>query len=125
MPFPELNQLSAERIEPSSHVFEFALDNRDIIRVLLRHVMEHGRLPEAVRNRWDLPTLQKLMELEAVLDIGSLADHSLALLSLNHLLARYAVTEPIEWRPLVQSESPIEAIATHLGDVAVQLLLTH
>ena len=125
MPVPDLSGLSAElRVRTVvSHVFQFALKNRDTIRVLLRHVMEHGRLPEAVRKRWELPTLKKLLELEVAMDIGPLAEHSLALLSMNHLLARYAVTDPREWRPLVQNTSPTDAISEHLGDVAVRLLL--
>ena len=125
MPLPAFHDQTPEKRVRTivSHVFQFALANRDIIRVLLRHVMEHGRLPEAVRQRWALPTLNRLRDVEAALGIGSLGGHSLALLSLNHLLARYAVTDPEEWKPFVHHDSPITAVEDHLGDVAVQLLL--
>ena len=105
------------------YLYRFALKNRDVVRILLRHVNKEGRLPEFVRQKWSAPTFMKIVELEQVLDIGSLHDKRLSLLSLNHLLARYAVTTPDDWKGLLGGESNTDLVEEHLGDVAVKLLL--
>ena len=48
-------------------------------------------------------------------------DHRLALLSINHLIARYVVSEPSDIVPFVDGD-PVDAVANHVGEVAVKLL---
>jgi hypothetical protein len=125
MPFPELPNLNREqRVRHIvMYLFRFVVENRDVVRVLLRHVMQNGRLPETVLRKWMGPTIQKITELEAALQIGPLQEKRLALLSLNHLLARYAVTDPVDWATVVGEGNATLAVEHHLGDVAVKLLL--
>jgi len=106
-----------------TQLYRFVVDKRVVVRILLRHVLEHGRLPEEVISKWLEATLRKVAELEQSLDIGSFQDKRLALLSLNHLMARYAVTEPEEWKPLLPGQRTNDAVEQHLGFVATKLLL--
>lgn len=106
-----------------TQLYRFVVGKRVVVRILLRHVLEHGRLPEAVIAKWLEATLSKVTELEQGLNIGSFQDKRLALLSLNHLMARYAVSEPEEWKPLHPEQRSKQAIEEHLGFVATKLLL--
>ncbi|MCK6501824.1 TetR/AcrR family transcriptional regulator [Myxococcota bacterium] len=96
--------------------------NADGIRLLLRHVMEHGGAPEPVRARWSAATLASAGQ--ALAGLGPLpeADPRLALLSLNHLVARYAVTDEADLAAFVDGPDPHRAVASHLGEVACRLL---
>ena len=106
-----------------TQLYRFVRSKKVVVRILLRHVLEHGRLPEAVVSKWLGATLAKVSELEQALNIGSFQDKRLALLSLNHLMARYAVSEPEEWKPLLPEQRSNEAVEEHLGLVAIKLLL--
>lgn len=104
-------------------LYRHARDNADGIRLLLRHVMEHHASPERVRQHWGLTVLAKAGDLIAALDLDPAADLRLPLLTLNHLIARYAVTEDADLRLFVDSgDDPEAAVAAHLGDVACHLL---
>lgn len=97
------------------------------IRLLLRHVMESGGSPERVRAHWELTALQQAAGLLAALGLDPARDHRLALLSLNHLIARFAVTDAEHLRPFLDGQGgpprdPHEAVARHLGDLACTLL---
>ena len=127
MEFPELSGLLVEeRVRTVMiHLYAFVRRRKNVVRVLLRHVMEHGRLPDAVRERWMGRTLERVGELEMALDIGSLAEKQLPLLSLNHLLARYVVTDPKDLEWIAEGTEIHSQIANHLADVAVLLLCVH
>ncbi|MCB9780573.1 MAG: TetR/AcrR family transcriptional regulator [Alphaproteobacteria bacterium] len=100
-----------------------ARDNADGIRLLLRHVMEHQASPEAVRGRWTATVMGRVGEILASLPLRPGVDLRLALLSLNHLVARYAVTEPEDLLPFVPpGQDPHQAVAEHLGALACTLL---
>lgn len=103
-------------------LYRHARSNSDGIRLLLRHVLEQGGSPERVRSRWTMATMTKAAEVLATLDLAPELDVRLTLLSLNHLIARYAVTEPADLAPFIDQAVPEDAVAVHLGDVACQLL---
>lgn len=99
-----------------------ARGNADGIRLLLRHVMEHGGAPETVRARWSATTLAQAAQVLASLGPLPDPDPRLVLLSLNHLVARYAVTDAADLRAFVDEPDPHAAVARHLSDVACRLL---
>lgn len=103
-------------------VWSFCLRERPAVRLLLRHVLERGSLPAVVRDQWATKTLTRALEIQTALGISDLADRRLALLSLNHLLARYTVSSAADLTPYVDGDWE-DAVARHLGDVAVALLL--
>ncbi len=94
----------------------------DAVRLLLRHVVEHGSLPAPVNQRWSPIVLQRALELESALQVPDLVRFRLELLSLNHLFARYAIADPATLAPFCDGEDPDEVIPRHLGDVAALLL---
>ena len=123
---PDLNDASAaDRVRSMlAIIYATARLERDGIRVLLRHVMSHGTLPRAVQNKWTPHTLAKVGEIFERLELPVSVDQRLAMLSLNHLIARYAVSEEADLAPFVDGDAQ-EAIAAHLGDLAVKLLNLH
>jgi TetR/AcrR family transcriptional regulator len=121
-------QIAAEGETPAERVrslifrlYAVTREQRDGIRVLLRHVMTEGNLPAQVVTKWSTKTLQKVTEVLNLLDLPQDTDHRLALLSLNHLLARYAVTDPKDLTAFVDGD-PDHAVPEHLSQLAVKLL---
>ena len=94
----------------------------DAVRLLLRHVVDHGSLPDPVNRRWSPIVLQRALQLESALGVTELGRLQLQLLSLNHLFARYAIAAPETLAPFCDGGDPDDVIARHLGDVAVLLL---
>jgi AcrR family transcriptional regulator len=125
-PIPNLTSGSpANRVRTLvATVYSKAREERDGIRVLLRHVMSHGSLPRTVQDKWTPHMLAKVSEIFEQLELPSGGDRRLHMLSLNHLIARYAVSEEADIQPFVNSDPQTE-IAAHLGEVAVNLLSLH
>lgn len=98
--------------------FGFVTAHRTEIRVLLRHVLDTHRLPAPATDRWASAVLPRLQAICADLGVDLLA-HRLDLLSLNHLLARYAITDDADLARLGASRADLER---HLCDVAAHLL---
>jgi AcrR family transcriptional regulator len=115
---------AAERLrELVARLYGLACAHRSEVRMLLRHVLDTHRLPERVRERWLPQVLARVAEALAVLDLPP-GDHRLALLSINHLLARYAVTDPEDLAGFTMgAQGPQAGIAAHLGEVAERLLM--
>jgi AcrR family transcriptional regulator len=103
-------------------VFAAAKNERDGIRVLLRHVMAEGRLPESVRERWTPLLMERTGAAIAALAIEPESIDPLALLSLNHLIARYAVSDARDIAPFTGGKSPESAVVAHLSDLAWAVL---
>lgn len=107
-------------------LYQFARAHQVEVRVLLRHVLENRRLPEAVSNKWLGPLLARVGAAVTPLGIPLDPPRMLALLSLNHLVVRYAITEPEDLALFDQGVvggDPHAVIAEHLADVACRLLL--
>lgn len=103
-------------------VWRHACDEPDAVRLLLRHVVDHGALPAPVNAQWTPIVLQRALELESALGSVDLPAHRLELLTMNHLIARYAVAAPETLAPYCDGVDPVDAIGAHLGEVAVRLL---
>lgn len=104
-------------------VWRFCRRESDAVRLLLRHVVDHGSLPAGVREAWGPRVLQRALDVQDALGLPPRPDRPLAMLTLNHLLARYAVARVEDLAPFCGARDPEVAIAEHLGDVAVALLL--
>lgn len=103
-------------------LYRFARAHQVEVRVLLRHVLENRRLPEAVSAKWLGPLLGRVGSALAPLGIPLDPERMLALLSLNHLLVRYAITEPEDLALFGATGDPHEMVEAHLADVACRLL---
>jgi AcrR family transcriptional regulator len=93
------------------------------VRLLMRHVTQHGALPDAVRAESTARLFEKVGELTEAAGLSGLAERRLELMSINHLITRYVVSDLADVQLLVGEDDPDLAISRHLGDVAVQLLL--
>ncbi len=94
----------------------------DAVRLLLRHVVEYGSLPRPVNAQWSPIVLERALQLDRALGVADLGSRRLQLLSLNHLVGRYAIASPETLEPFCDGEDPDDVIARHLGDIAVLLL---
>ncbi len=95
-------------------LWRVASSHRVEIRVLLRHVLDTEHLPDHVQARWLPQVLGRIGEAVAALDLPP-GDHRLVFLSVNHLLARYAVTDPAD---LAVFGADSDAVARHIADLA-------
>ncbi len=125
VPLPEqLDGSPEERVRALvDAIWRFCRQRPDAVRLLLRHVVDHGSLPDAVNESQSRRAMQRALDLQQALALPSLMERPMALLSLNHLLARYAISPDGALAPFVGEEDPAEAVSRHLGDVAVLLLL--
>lgn len=113
---------SAELVRSvASAVYRKGLEHRDGIRLLLRHVMAEGTVPAHVQEKWSPHVMNAVAELLDRLKLPEGPDHRLALLSINHLIARYVVSEPDDLLPFVDGKT-VDVVADHVGEVAVKLL---
>jgi AcrR family transcriptional regulator len=103
-------------------LYAFARAHRVEVRVLLRHVLERRRLPEAVSAKWFGPLLGRVSEALAPIGVTPTPERMLGLLTLNHLIVRYAITEPEDLALFSAGGDPHEAVAEHVADVAIRVL---
>lgn len=117
---PEIAQgdRTARLRELVATVYEAARRERDGIRLLLRHVVAFGSLPSSVHERWTPQVYERVQSAIAALDIDPANVEPLALLSLNHLIARYAVSEPEDIAPFAGDNDPHTAVVAHLTRLA-------
>lgn len=105
-------------------LWAFALAHELEIRLLLRQMLDRDPLRSEVGSRWTPEATAAGLKLLATVDLPTTrppAQTFLALLTLNHLVARYAVTPEPDRRAML-GPSADEAIAEHLADVAWRLL---
>lgn len=122
LPLPELQGPPQERIAAVARLaWRFAQEHRVDIRLLARHRLEHDRLPEPVRERWTPALVAGALRVVAALGLPPQRDPRLALWTLNHLLARYALADDDE---LAQVGATRHDLEDHLVEVAVRLLLS-
>ena len=105
-------------------LYGLAREHQTEVRLLVRHVVEHGGLPVSVqRDGWVETFLARIETLFARLDVTLPADWRLRVLSLSFLLARYAISDDADLAPYVPTGEPSAAVADHLAALASGLLL--
>lgn len=108
--------------------WRFLRAHRTEVRLLLRHVLEHGRLPGRVHDRWLADLLDQAGWAWALLGLPPDPAWRLHLLTLNHLLARYAISDDADLRPFAPDADPADpsaldaAVEDHLAGAACRLL---
>jgi len=106
-----------------SAAYSYGRTRQHDVRLLMRHVTQHGALPDSVRAESTARLFEKVGELAEAAGLSGLAERRLELMSINHLITRYVVSDLADVQGLVGEEDPDLAVSRHLGDVAVQLLL--
>ena len=104
-------------------LYAFMLEHRGHVRLLQRHVLERDALPQIVSERYTPALLARGAQLLAALGLRPATDLRLVLLDLNHLISRYVLSDPADLAPFVDGPDVREAIAEHLAQVAVALLI--
>lgn len=105
--------------------FRFAREHRAAVQLSMREVVDTGELPEERRTGMLLPFLDDGAALLAQLTGEPEAHVRLVLLSMNHLIARYALTTARELQVITKIKGEPRAersIEDHLVDVALHLL---
>jgi AcrR family transcriptional regulator len=107
-----------------ARLYRVARAHANEIRILLRNVLDTRSLPASVHARWMPAVLAKVQTATSALQLPP-GDHRLALLSVNHLLARYAVTEAddlVLFTGAGDAEGREAEVAEWLGEAAVRML---
>jgi AcrR family transcriptional regulator len=113
----------ADRLRATvERLYAFARAHRDELRVLLRHVLDARRLPEAVRARWAAPLLSRAAEVFAALELPLDPERVLAVHSVQHLVVRFAISSEEDLSTTGLGPDPHAAAERYLGDVACALL---
>jgi AcrR family transcriptional regulator len=75
--------------------YRFAQSHREHIQLLLRHVLDHGSLPQVVLDRWSEPLLSRAETIVALFrpDLPR-QRHRLLVMSLQHLTVRLVLEDP-------------------------------
>jgi AcrR family transcriptional regulator len=93
------------------------------IRLLMRHVLDTGVLPEPVREAWSVELLDRAASLWRALGLPEDPQWKLKLLTLSQLFARFAISDPRDLVGFVDGDDPQGEVAEHLAWVAERLLL--
>lgn len=118
---PEWSQEARVR-SLTERLYAFARAHRDELRILLRHVLDERRLPDAVRDRWAGPLLARAAELFAALDLPMEPRALMAVHCVQHLVVRFALSDDADLA--IVGLDGHAAVAEHLGGVAWVLLTT-
>ena len=97
-------------------LYQTAREHQDSVRLLLRHIMAEGKLPDGVSKRGRHRLMQRLQDSLDTLKVGE-AD-PLVLMSLTHLIAHYAVSDPSGIARFSLGRDPHEAVIDHLTAIA-------
>jgi AcrR family transcriptional regulator len=103
--------------------YRFSREHKTATRLLIRHVIEHGHLPDQVHEDWLEQLLGRAEIAWALLGLAPDPDWKLKLLTFNHLIARFSITEPKDLAPFLDAEDPHQAVEDHLVKLAVKLLV--
>ncbi len=110
----------AERLERAVRfAWRFAREHRTEVRLLMRHVLEHGVLPDQVREGWTQRVLEIAGAAWQLIGLPPDPGWRLKLLAFNHVLVRLAITEPQDLAPfLAEGQEPDAAVEEHLVALA-------
>lgn len=113
-----------ERLERLARfAFGFLREHATETRLLLRHVVEEGRLPATVDLRWRDELLARAEAAWTLIGLPPDPRWRLRLLSLNHLFVRAAISQQAELTPFCDEPEPFKAFEDVLVEVAKSLLL--
>ncbi len=107
----------------TARLYGFARTHRDELRILLRHVLDQRRLPEAVRARWAAPLLSRVADVFTALDLPMEPGSLMAVHCIQHLVVRFALSDDADLA--IVGLDGHAAVAGHLGGVAWTLLRPH
>lgn len=102
--------------------WRFARAHRTEVRLLVRHVIEQGALPEQVREGWTQRLLDMVALAWGALGLPPDPNWRLKVLTFNHVLVRYAITEAQDLAPFTDAPDVDAALEEHLVDVARRLV---
>lgn len=118
--------------EAIHRTYAFVCEHRDEVRLLMRTVIGSGTSPADKREAFLLPLLEQGAAVLSQLTGVSAARARMTLLSLNHLVVRYALTDPDELaevtgveapgRRAARAEAAHQRVEDHLVDLAGRLL---
>ncbi len=100
----------------------YIVERRAVAGLILRHLLDNRALPEAARGELAARLAARGIELMVAVGLSPDRDWRLPLLSLNHLLVRYALSDDDDLAPWTGADAPQEAVQAHLEEVAVRLL---
>jgi AcrR family transcriptional regulator len=103
--------------------YGFALEHRTEVRLLLRHLIEHGHLPDQVREGWTDQLMERAKVAWTLLGLEPDPDWKLKLLTLNHLITRFVITEPADFKAYLDADEPHRVVEDHLVRLGVNLLI--
>jgi AcrR family transcriptional regulator len=92
------------------------------VRLLLRHVIEEGRLPAPVEEHWRDELLVRAQAAWTLIGLPADPGWKLKLLALNHLFVRFAVSGDSELLPFAE-ENPHQEVEDLLVKLAQGVLL--
>ena len=102
--------------------WQYIVERRAVAGLILRHLLDNRQLPEAARGELASKLARRGLELMAAIGMSPGQDWRLALLSLNHLMVRYALSDDADLEAWTGPEAPRTAVQAHLEEVAVRLL---
>ncbi len=103
--------------------FRFSCEHKTAVRLLIRHVIEHGHLPDQVHDEWLEKLLLRAEMAWTLIGLKPDPEWKLKLLTFNHLIARYAITESKDFAPFVDQEDARQAVEDHLVQLALKILI--
>ena len=104
--------------------FAFAREHRGALRLIMRTVIDRGEMTEPLRERYQLPSLERGAALLSAFTGSPELDMRLALQSMIHMILRYALSTDRELESLTGVEGPgaIARLEEHLEEAAWSLL---
>ena len=104
--------------------FSFAREHRGALRLIMRTVIDRGEMTEPLRERYQLPSLQRGATLLSAFTGAPEMEMRLALQSMIHVVLRYALSTDRELEMLTGLKGPdsIARLEDHLEAAAMALL---
>ena len=105
--------------------FSFAREHRGALRLLMRTVIDRGEMTEPLRERYQLPSLQRGAALLSAFTGAPEMEMRLALQSMIHVVLRYALSTDREIESLTGLSGPdsVTRLEEHLEEVAMALFV--
>ncbi len=104
-------------------VYRYSRGSKHQVRLMLRHFVEHGHLPDEAREGWNQELLARGETMWKALDMPMDPRWKLKVLCLNHLITRFAITEPPDLEAFVPGDDPHADIEEILVEIAKFLLV--